>query len=344
MITPPAPACSGPLITVIVPIFNAERFLVTCLDSVLAQTYRALEILLVDDGSTDRGPVICSEYAARDARIRLIATPNGGPSSARNAGLASAQGGYVFFLDADDFLEPGALAYLLNLIEVHEASIACGGVRTVKYGKESPCLGNCQIFKFEGDEVIFEYFHGHRILRSVWNKLYTMELIRSSGASFDEELRHAEDALFNCTVLLQAARLVVGNQPTYNYIIHGQNTVTNISRNWAHMLKARGKMYDLLQQHRPAHAPAMATLFILDALAIVSDVALGHGILQNWTLLRDVKHEIRSNQRLFSHQVRLEWKDRAKYFLLMLSPLVAALVMRAWFFARRNKSDRPQTI
>ena len=91
------------MVSVIIPIYRAEKYLNECVDSVLAQTYRDLEIILVDDGSPDNCGAICDDYAAKDSRVKVIHKENGGPSDARNAGLAIAHGEYIYFLDSDDY-------------------------------------------------------------------------------------------------------------------------------------------------------------------------------------------------------------------------------------------------
>lgn len=96
----------SPLVSIIVPVYNVEAYLRECLDSILAQTYTNLEIILVNDGSTDSSGQICSEYAAKDTRVMLIDKPNGGLSSARNAGMQAAKGEYVYFIDSDDWIQP----------------------------------------------------------------------------------------------------------------------------------------------------------------------------------------------------------------------------------------------
>lgn len=101
---------ANPLISIIIPVYNSERFLHRCLNSVVNQTYKDFEVILVDDGSHDESGVICDEYAAKDNRFRIFHNPNGGPSKARNFGLEHSAGNYLLFIDSDDWLEEDALA------------------------------------------------------------------------------------------------------------------------------------------------------------------------------------------------------------------------------------------
>ena len=113
-----------PLVTVICGIYNGEKYLPDCIDSILNQTYKNLEIILVDDGSTDNCPKICDEYAKKDDRIKVIHKKNGGVSSARNSALKESNGDYYCFVDQDDFLDLDYINYLYNLIEENDADIS----------------------------------------------------------------------------------------------------------------------------------------------------------------------------------------------------------------------------
>ena len=109
-----------PCITVIIPVYNVEQYLERCVDSVLQQTMQNLQIILVDDGSPDRSPLICDRYTSSESRVQVIHKENGGLASARNAGLKVSEGKYIFFLDSDDWLEPDGLELLLNTAEQYQ--------------------------------------------------------------------------------------------------------------------------------------------------------------------------------------------------------------------------------
>lgn len=124
-----------PLISVIVPIYNVEKYLPRCVDSLLGQRYRNLELLLVDDGSTDGSGALCEAYAARDARVRVLHKPNGGLSDARNAGLAAARGEYLSFVDGDDWVSPYYLENLYRALEQADADFSASGFEEVFEGQ-----------------------------------------------------------------------------------------------------------------------------------------------------------------------------------------------------------------
>lgn len=159
----------NPLISVIVPIYNVEAYLPRCLDSIVNQTYRNLEIILVDDGSPDNCGAICDEYANRDSRIRVIHKVNGGSSAARNAGLDVARGEYIGFVDSDDIIRPEMYELLLNALRESEKKIACcyaGWDPRDQSPVEHP-----EIREVGMEDTINGIFSG-QVGTSVWRRLY----------------------------------------------------------------------------------------------------------------------------------------------------------------------------
>ena len=126
------------MVSVIIPVYNVEKYLAACLDSVLQQTYRDLEILLINDGSTDRSGEICQEYAAQDARIRYFKTENRGLSEARNLGLRSCTGEYISFVDSDDRLHPQATEFMLQAIRETGVPLVKAGFDRIPDGENPP--------------------------------------------------------------------------------------------------------------------------------------------------------------------------------------------------------------
>jgi glycosyltransferase involved in cell wall biosynthesis len=161
------------LISVVIPVYNAERYLARCVESILGQTHGELELILVNDGSRDGSGAICDGYAANDSRVRVIHKPNGGVSAARNDGIEAAQGDFIALCDNDDFYAPGMLARLLAMCEENDADIAqCACVRGTDDHLPTP----------PPDKV--EVLTGHEMLEAfytagspwIWNKLYRREV------------------------------------------------------------------------------------------------------------------------------------------------------------------------
>ncbi len=161
------------LISIIVPVYNVEPFIRKSLDSILAQTYQNLEIILIDDGSKDNSPQICDEYAQKDSRVKVIHQQNQGVCAARNAALEIAAGTYLGFVDPDDWCAPDMFEYLLNNAKKYQADITCCRYYRVTPGKETTSRCDGIDVVLDKDEAIAELIN-HFIIRNVfWNKLFT---------------------------------------------------------------------------------------------------------------------------------------------------------------------------
>ena len=191
------------LISVIIPVYKVEQYLDRCVQSVLNQTYHNLEIILVDDGSPDRCPQMCDEYARHDSRVRVIHKENGGQSSARNTGLEVASGNYIGFVDSDDYIADDMYQVLLTCINIYDADIAmCDYARndkTLSANKYDLHLKGNNVKKYRGQEIDKFFFrtHGEKSFYSVWNRLYKSEVVKD--VSFIEN-KINEDVLFTYEV------------------------------------------------------------------------------------------------------------------------------------------------
>lgn len=165
----------GPLVSVVIPVYNVSRYLPQCMDSVIRQTYRNMEIILVDDGSTDGSGRICDEYAQRDARVCVVHSLNKGLASARNLGLDHIRGEYISFVDSDDWIEPHTIETLISTAINTGADIAVAGRCSEYIGKTvSTQKKDYDIKVFQGEEILEAYAKGV-FYDVVWNKLYCRE-------------------------------------------------------------------------------------------------------------------------------------------------------------------------
>lgn len=184
-------------VSVVIPVYNAGKFIGRCLDCVCGQSYQNLEIILVNDGSKDNSLAICTQRAKEDPRIRVIDKKNGGPGDARNAGLDIATGDYIQFVDADDILHPGATELLVRAIEGHDMVIAhynmCRYKRKVDTGliKENTAMDKITFLN------VLKRNPGSYYYSALWNKLYSMAFIRQHGLRFNEAFEWGEDSEFN---------------------------------------------------------------------------------------------------------------------------------------------------
>ena len=169
---------SEPLISVIVPVYNAEKYIEKCVASIRAQTYRNLEIILVDDGSCDRSGELCEAFALEDSRIVVIRKENGGVASARNAGLDAMHGDYVGFVDADDWIDPEIYEVLLQRMIAENAQISCCGTAIVTGEKITGYFNPDMDVQFTvgGADAQSELIRCSCITNAMWDKLYSAEI------------------------------------------------------------------------------------------------------------------------------------------------------------------------
>ena len=197
----------APLISVIVPVYRAEKYLHRCVDSLLSQTFPDFEVLLVDDGSPDRSGEICDEYAKKDSRVRVFHKENGGVGSARNLGIANALGKWCCFVDSDDYVFSG---YLLSLVcNAHSTNVLyVGRSYYIKYRfKDSLVLSG--LSSLSGLNISYgenwEKSEIYHLIHMPWNKLFSMEIIREINLQFPSNLSIGEDHIFVLNYLLSSS-------------------------------------------------------------------------------------------------------------------------------------------
>lgn len=204
-----------------------------CLSSVLAQDYSDWECLLIDDGSTDQSSQICDAWAEKDSRFRVFHTENHGVAMARNLGLAKVNGGFVTFVDGDDFVAPIFLSTLVSAAKSSEEDLIVGGYKS--FGESGflreyvPTSNRSLSFQLEDEAFVLDLFEKN-LLYGPWGKLYRRDLIIKANAFFEDYLSYGEDLLFNCLVLGQTQRIVSVAYGLYYYRKHGEETLSTTFR------------------------------------------------------------------------------------------------------------------
>lgn len=205
-----------PKISVIVPIYKVEQYLVQCIESILSQTYHEMEVILVDDGSPDNCPQICDDYAIKDNRVIVIHQENGGLSDARNAGLNIARGEYISFVDSDDWLMPKMYETLVGLIEESSADIAVCNYYSFDGNLSTTSNSTNEIITLKRTEEFFHHIiEPNPVLKfEVWNKLFRRNVI--GDIRFKKGQRY-EDIYFDRMVFGKVQCVVYVDQPLYVY-------------------------------------------------------------------------------------------------------------------------------
>lgn len=210
-------------VSIILPVYNATRSLRKSVDSVHAQVFQDWELVLVDDGSTDGSSELCDKLATEDTRVRVIHKPNGGVSSARNAGIDASTGEYITFCDSDDYLESD---YLETLVQTAESNPGCGHIwccfQTVTGYQKENAVPNYTSAKSLLRYTLQDYMSLHEMWLDTepWNKLYRTDIVQTAKVRFPEDLSLGEDWLFNLAYIDASAndRIAVVTKPLYNYV------------------------------------------------------------------------------------------------------------------------------
>jgi len=214
------------LISVVVPIYNLDAYLYQCVSSIVGQSYRHLEIVLVDDGSTDNALEICEYFRKSDHRIKVIAQPNGGLVSARKAGLNASTGDYVFYVDGDDWIEPDCLAQYHHLAKAHNADMVIGDYKREFLGNFLTIRNLLLPGVYDRNRIEREIlptmisrgpFFGHGLRTYSWGKLYKRNLIADLQNQVPEQVMVAEDAALVYPAIDRSQTIVVTDVALCNY-------------------------------------------------------------------------------------------------------------------------------
>ena len=215
---------SGPLISLIVPVYNVKDYLKTCLQSILEQTYKNLEIILVDDGSDDGSSGICDEYARMDQRNKTIHLTHSGVSAARNAGLAAATGELLGFVDSDDWIHHDMYQYLYTLMQEHDADVSACTYLLEQEGRPSKIINNTgKLYVFSRKEIIRALVKNDLVKNYLWAKLFKRKLF--DRLSFPVG-RVYEDVAVLYKVFYSSQKVVLSCVSKYHYMIHKNESIT----------------------------------------------------------------------------------------------------------------------
>jgi len=238
------------LISVIVPIYNVESYLRQCIESIINQTYRNIEIILVNDGSTDNSGKICDEYKLKDSRVKVIHKKNGGPASARKAAISIAKGEYIGAVDGDDWIEPQMYETLMSLAHKSGAAIVESGIIDTRFDgeaySESYRFANCKEGYYCGKDFEKEIiptlmytgvFFKQGIFPYIWSKLFKKEILFEYQMQVNENMFIAEDAFCGYSSIVKAESLYVTHQCFYHYRVHNNSLKRTLVKDVIYTIK-----------------------------------------------------------------------------------------------------------
>jgi glycosyltransferase involved in cell wall biosynthesis len=343
-----------PLISVIVPTYNQEDVISRCARSILAQTYHNLEIILVDDGSTDKTGDICDAFARENQRVHVIHKENGGTSDARNAGLAVAKGDFIGFVDGDDYIAENMYETLYHtlkkwggdIVECTHYNVRDGEIwpryypsRPTKYSGEEALVGLLSSGRKERRNYIKALFHVEPFAMShvVWSKLYSRNIVQ--GVKFKSTNNGLEDTLYNIEIMKNARTVVAINEPLYYYVFYpnslGKSSNTSILQA---QLKVRDTHYEAISKiDHPALNEAVNNLFLL-YVGIWSTIISKEA---NPDTRREICDSIKARLKVLKTKHEIYFHYRALAFILKYCP---ALYRKGMAFAYKYKDAKRKKI
>lgn len=245
------------LVSIIIPVYNAEKYIDKCISSVINQTYAKLDIVIVDDGSEDRSLELAENYRVQDSRVRVFAKENGGVSSTRNYGINRARGNLLIFLDSDDWLEQNCISDMIDEIRKYNADLAASDF-VIDNGKERKreCFFETEsdyIYQNENINLLISSCidpHAYGKISKItnfgvpWAKLYRKNIIEKYNILFPEDISHMEDMVFNIKYLSHCKSVIYIHKNLYNYRIHSNSLVNSFSRQFQNEAIRIGKFFD----------------------------------------------------------------------------------------------------
>lgn len=296
-----------PKISVIIPAYNSEAYLEPCVRSVLQQTYQNLEILLIDDGSTDKTWELCQALAAADSRIRPIRKENGGVSAARNAGIDASTGALLSFLDADDMLEEGALESLLKVqLDTHAEIVAARLADGAEAGRRSG-----EVLIWTGTEALQRSLEDHPLTYSACGKLYTRKIVGQTR--FQEDIRVNEDTLFVFQLLCKQPRFAGMDEVVYFYRKNLQSASrAAFSEKFFDILKVSERKVQIIDSDFPQLQSAARNMRLKSEMSLLNNLSSCPGRTY-CQMEKQLLHQIRENKQYYLSVSR---RDDILFFIM----------------------------
>lgn len=315
---------SKDLISIIVPVYNVEKYINKCLESIINQTYSNLEIILVNDGSTDDSGKICDNYAKKDERIRVVHQKNCGQSIARNNGLKHANGKLVAFSDSDDFLENDCIEYLYNLMQKFNADISICDLQVV-YKNIIKNRNTKIVESVETPSVsIFKMLYGTSYYISPCAKLFKKELF--DNVNFPESMQF-EDVGTLYKLLCKSKNIACSNMKKYYYIMHDNSTINksfNIKQ--FDLITMTNKMCDDLISDFPQYGDAILRRRVYAYISTLCRIISSSNEFEKEK--REIINYINSNRRFILFNSKVPFRDKIAVFSLMFGEKVFKI---QWF-------------
>lgn len=271
-----------PLVSIIVPVYNAEKTLNRCVESILLQEYRNIELILVDDGSTDNSLLICQKWCTKDARINILTQENTGVSGTRNTGISKATGKYLQFVDSDDWIPYNSTKVMLDRAEQTQSDMViahfyrvANDCKAVKGNIKAEIVLNKKEFMSIMMKEPANFYYG-----VMWNKLYRRDIVSAHRISCCTDLTWCEDFLFNLDYIRYAESFACLNVPVYYYVktknslVSKESTLNNVIKMKLKLFTSYKDLYESMELYEE-HRAQVRKFFI----AYAKDSSVGYSFL-----------------------------------------------------------------
>lgn len=300
------------MVSVVVPVYKTEKYLRKCVDSLLHQTFKDYEIILVDDGSPDESGRICDEYANNNGCVRVIHKKNGGLSDARNSGIREAAGEYITFADSDDWVEPDLLEVLVEGIRLG-AQVSCCGFYTIRDGHGKPWRDHMPDYQvMDAAAAVKDMMYGHSIDTSAWGKLFRRDCF--------DELRFPtghlyEEVATTYRLMLTQEKVAITTRPLYHYVKHEESIVTaRYTPSHKDMLYYSCEMLRFAEQERPALIPAAQRRIVYACFYLLK--TMGADYTKYPEDVQEIMEQFRKYKSQVFHDEQVSRRDKTAILLL----------------------------
>ena len=306
-------------VSIIVPIYNVEKYIRKCIESIIAQTYTNIEIILLDDGSPDNSGKICDEYKEKDNRIIVVHKNNTGVSSTRNEGLKIASGEYITFIDADDYIETDMIEILYKALKEYEAEISICGTNDLNENYDLVKRSKCkQIIEMNNKDALKELLNEKVFTCVCWGKLYRKYLFEN--IKFNEKTKIAEDLEVLYRILDSCKKVVYIPENKYNYILRKNSaTKEKFNKDWIREIEISKEILDFIEKKYNNIYEYAAKRYVRINMTCI------YKILNSTCNLEDILNLRKNIKPYYKYYIKSKYvsnKNKIKLIIILINPKI----------------------